>query len=172
VTLSLDTDRARCAGPRHTVQGVLAIPSTLIREDGEVDIPSFRQVLGFCVECGAHGLVFPVNASEFTSLSDAERLTLAEVLVEQNDRRLRVIAGVAGASEEAAARFGKHVRDTGADGVTAMPHYVRRGEFPERVVFDYYRKTSDAARIPVFTQNHVPPVGTNTPAGFISKPCR
>ena len=65
-------------------RGIFTIPSTPFREDGEIDIPSFRRVIDFCIECDAHGLVFPVNASEFTSLSDAERFQLSEVLVEQN----------------------------------------------------------------------------------------
>jgi len=65
-------------------RGIFTIPSTPFREDGEIDVPSFRAVVDFCVACGAHGLVFPVNASEFTSLSDVERFALSEVLVEQN----------------------------------------------------------------------------------------
>ena len=57
-------------------RGIFTIPSTPFQENGEIDIPSFRRVVDFCVECGAHGLVFPVNASEFTALSDAERYQL------------------------------------------------------------------------------------------------
>ena len=37
-------------------RGIFTIPSTPFREDGEVDVPSFRRVVDFCVECGAHGL--------------------------------------------------------------------------------------------------------------------
>jgi dihydrodipicolinate synthase/N-acetylneuraminate lyase len=53
--------------------GIYTIPSTPYKENGEIDIPSFRRTVDFCVECGAHGLVYLVNASEFTALSDAER---------------------------------------------------------------------------------------------------
>ncbi len=86
-------------------RGVFTIPSTPFREDGSIDIPSFRRVVDFCVECGAHGLVYPVNASEFTSLSDAERFTLTEVLVEQDAGRIPAIIGVAGVAKEVAAKF-------------------------------------------------------------------
>ena len=57
----------------ESYRGIFTIPPTPFREDGEIDIPSFRRVIEFCIECGAHGLVYPVNASEFTALSDAER---------------------------------------------------------------------------------------------------
>ncbi len=154
------------------LRGIFTIPSTPFQPDGEIDIPSFRRVVDFCVECGAHGLVYPVNASEFTSLSDEERFTLTEVLVEQNGGRIPAIIGVAGVSAEAAAKFARHARAIGADGVIAMPPYVHTGELPERVIFDYYRKISDAAQLPVFIQNYMPPVGTNLPADTLLKLCR
>ncbi len=106
-------------------RGVFTIPSTPFCEDGEIDVPSFRRVVDFCVAFGAHGLVYPVNASEFTSLSDAERFRLTEVLVEQNAGRVPAIIGVAAVTQEVAARFARHARDVGADGVIAMPPYIK-----------------------------------------------
>ena len=70
--------------------------------------PSLQRMIDFCIECGSHGLVYPVNASEFTALSDAERLQLSEVLVRQNAGRLPAIIGVAGVAPEVAEGFAKH----------------------------------------------------------------
>ena len=153
-------------------RGIFTIPSTPFQESGEIDIPSFRRLVDFCIECGAHGLVFPVNASEFSALSDDERFQLAEVLVEQNEGRLPVIIGVAGVSQEVAARFANHARDIGADGVIAMPPYARRTGISEEVIFDYYRNISDVAQIPIFIQNYVPPIGTDMSVEFLLKLCR
>ncbi|NQT94202.1 MAG: dihydrodipicolinate synthase family protein [Lentisphaerae bacterium] len=157
---------------RTTFRGIFTIPSTPFGEDGEVDVPSFRRVVDFCVECGAHGLVFPVNASEFTSLSDVERFDLAEVLVERNAGRIPAIIGVAAVSKQAAAKFARHAREIGADGVIAMPPYIKRGPISESVIFDYYRAISDAAQIPVFIQNYGPPVGTDMSAALLMRLCR
>ncbi|MGC9349142.1 MAG: dihydrodipicolinate synthase family protein [Anaerolineae bacterium] len=153
-------------------RGVFTIPSTPFTEDGEIDIPSFRRVVDFCVECGAHGLVYPVNASEFTSLSDVERLKLAEVLVDQNAGRIPAIIGVAGVAKEVAAAFADHAREIGADGVIAMPPYIKRGHFSEDLIFDYYQAISDAAGIPVFIQNYSPPVGTDMSAALLLRLCQ
>jgi 4-hydroxy-tetrahydrodipicolinate synthase len=151
-------------------RGIFTIPSTPFKENGEIDIPSFRRVVDFCIECGAHGLVFPVNASEFTALSDAERFQLSEVLVEQNAGRLPAIIGVAGVSQEVAVKFAEHAHDIGADGVIAMPPYIHH--ISGKLIFDYYQKISDAARIPIFIQNYGPPVGTDMSAEFLIKLCR
>ena len=157
---------------REPFRGIFTIPSTPFRADGAIDVPSFRRVVDFCIECGAHGLVFPVNASEFTALSDAERMELSEVLVEHNAGRLPVIIGVAGVAQEPAAEFARHARSIGADGVIAMPPYVRRGELPEAVIVDYYRAIAEAACLPVFIQNNPAPVGTDMPARLLLKLCR
>lgn len=157
---------------QKTYRGIFTIPSTPFREDGEIDVPSFRRLVDFCIECGAHGLVFPVNASEFTSLSDIERFELSEVLVDQNAGRLPVVIGVAGVSQEAAAKFARHAHDIGADCVIAMPPYIRRSKLPERLIFNYYRKISDEAQMPVFIQNYVPPIGTDMSPKFVLKLCR
>jgi 4-hydroxy-tetrahydrodipicolinate synthase len=126
----------------------------------------------FCVECGAHGLVYPVNASEFTSLSDAERFQMCEVLVEQNAGRIPAIVGVAGVTKEVASKFAKHAHDIGADGVIAMPPYIKRGALSEKLILDYYQAISDAAQMPIFIQNYSPPIGTDMSAEFLLTLCR
>jgi dihydrodipicolinate synthase/N-acetylneuraminate lyase len=140
-------------------RGIFTIPSTPFREDGQIDVAGFRNIVDFCVACGAHGLVFPVNASEFTSLSDDERKRLSEVMVEQNAGRIPTMIGVAGVTREVAAAFARHAREVGADSVIAMPPYVKRGESSEGEIFEYYRAISDAAQLPVCIQNYSPPIG-------------
>jgi 4-hydroxy-tetrahydrodipicolinate synthase len=153
-------------------RGVFTIPSTPFREDGEVDVASLKRTVDFCIECGAHGLVYPVNASEFSALSDAERFQLAEVLVEQNAGRIPAIIGVAGVSTEVTARFARHAHDIGADGVIAMPPYVRRAPLSRDAIVGYYRAISDSAQLPVFIQNYGPPIGTDMSAAFLLELCR
>jgi dihydrodipicolinate synthase/N-acetylneuraminate lyase len=158
----------------HTTpfRGIFTIPSTPFRADGEVDVVSFRHLVDFCVECGAHGLVYPVNASEFTSLSDAERFQLSTVLVEQNAGRIPAIIGVAGVAKEVAATFAAHAREIGADGVIAMPPYINRGTLTEHDIIAYYGAIAEAAQLPVFIQNYGPPVGTDMSAALLLRLCR
>jgi hypothetical protein len=153
-------------------RGIFTIPSTPFRENGEIDVPGFQRIVDFCVECGAHGLVFPVNASEWIHLSDEERLVLSQALVERNRGRIPVTIGVSAASEEQAARFAEHARAISADAVIAMPPHIRRHPLSETVIFDYYRAISRAARLPVFIQNWYGPIGTEMSAQFLLRLCR
>lgn len=157
---------------KRPFRGIFTIPSTPFHPNGEIDVPGFRRIVDFCVECGAHGLVYPVNASEFTSLSDAERMQLSAVLVEQNAGRIPAIIGVAGVTKEVAAKFAAHARDIGADGVIAMPPYIKRGALPEALIVDYYRAISDAGRLPIFIQNYSPPIGTDMSSELLLTLCQ
>ena len=153
-------------------RGIFTIPTTPFQENGDVDEASFRRVIDFCIDCGAHGLVYPVNASEFFTLTDAERMRMSEVMVEQNAGRVPIVIGVAGVSREVAMVFAKHARDIGADSVIAMPPYANKAGVKMDAVYDYYVGIAEAAQIPVWIQNNMPPIGIQMTAEFLLKMCR
>jgi 4-hydroxy-tetrahydrodipicolinate synthase len=154
------------------MRGIFTIPSTPFNEDLSIDIPGFRRIVEFCVKCGAHGLVYPVNASEFTSLSDEERFILAKEMVQAAGGKIPTVIGAAASTKQNAMKFAAHAREIGASAVIAMPPYVRVKSFSDDVIFDYYQGISDAARLPVFIQNHEAPIGTNLSSEFLLKLCR
>ena len=134
-------------------RGVFTIPSTPFMEDGSVDWPGLRRVVDFCVGCGAHGLVWPVNASAFAALTDAERLEGMGVVVEHTAGRIPVILGVQGVSDQHAALFSARAAELAADGVIAMAPYVQELE-DEAAVVRYFRAIDRAVDVPIFVQNH------------------
>ncbi len=139
-------------------RGVFTIPVTPFDESGEVDEASLRRTIDFCVSCGAHGIVTPVNASEFTSLTDDERKQITCIACQQTAGRVPVVIGISAVSPEAAVAFARVAEEAGADAVIAMPPYVRKAG-PEGV-YAYYKAISDACRLPIFIQNYVAPIGT------------
>jgi dihydrodipicolinate synthase/N-acetylneuraminate lyase len=134
-------------------RGVFTIPSTPFDEQSHVDWAGLRRVVDFCVECGAHGIVWPVNASAFAVLSDEERLQGAQVVVEQVAGRVPVVIGVQGVCTTHAAMFGHHANKIGADAVIAMAPYIQKME-DERSLLEYYQGISDVVDVPIFIQNH------------------
>jgi 4-hydroxy-tetrahydrodipicolinate synthase len=139
-------------------RGVFAIPVTPFTESGELDLPSLRRCVDFCVAAGGHGVVAPVNASEFFTLTEAERKLVVETIVQQAAGRVPVVAGVSGASTAIAVEMARHAGRAGADSVMAMPPFVRHPG-PEEIVA-FYRAVAEAAGVPVWVQDYVPPVGT------------
>ncbi len=139
-------------------RGVFAIPVTPFDRDGNLDEASLRRCVDFCVAAGAHGIVAPVNASEFFTLTEAERERGVEVVVEQAAGRRPVVAGVTGSSTQVAVEMARHAAGAGADSVMAMPPFVRHPG-PDEIV-EFYGAVAEAAGVPVWIQDYVPPMGT------------
>ncbi len=150
------------------MRGIYTIPSTPFHENGQLDEDGLRRIVDFCVGCGAHGIVSPVNASAFTTLTDDERKTVIRIVVEQTAGRAPVVSGVAGVTKEHAAMFARYAASVGADAVIAMPPYVNKIGYEDGLVV-YYRAISDAGKIPIHIQNYVPPVGTDMSAKTLAR---
>ncbi len=134
-------------------RGVFTIPSTPFNEQLQLDEEGLRRIIDFCVGCGAHGLVYPVNASSFTLLSDEERIRASRIVVEQCAGRIPVVLGVAGLTKEHAALFAREANAMGANAVIAMTPYVNKIS-DDNLIVDYFRAIAQAAHLPVFIQNH------------------
>ncbi|MFN8523765.1 MAG: dihydrodipicolinate synthase family protein [Chloroflexota bacterium] len=148
-------------------RGVFAIPVTPFHDDGALDLGSLRRCVEFCVRSGAHGVVAPVNASEFFTLTEDERRRVVEVVVESAAGLIPVVAGVSGASTQVAVAMAAHARAAGVDSVIAMPPYVRHPAGEEIVQF--YAAVAEAAQVPVWIQDYVAPMGTPMPAALLAR---
>jgi len=142
----------------QTFRGIFAIPVTPFTPDGDLDIPSLRRCVEFCIVAGAGGVVAPVNASEFFTLTESERKTVVETVVEQTNGRVPVVAGVSGSSTQVAVEMASHAGQAGADSVMAMPPFVRHPG-PDEIV-EFYGAVAKAGGVPVWIQDYVAPMGT------------
>lgn len=148
-------------------RGVFTIPCTPFTETGALDLDSLRSEVDFCVDAGAHGIVAPVNASEAWTLTDDERRTVAETIVESVGGRIPVVVGVSAGSAIAAVAFARHAAEIGADAVIALPPTGPTASLS--AIYDFYRLLSEAIAIPIFIQNHDAPYGTRLSAEFVAQ---
>ncbi len=148
-------------------RGVFTIPCTPFTETGALDLDSLRREIVFCLEAGAHGIVAPVNASEFWTLSDEERKMVAQVIVQEVAGRVPTVIGVTGAAAPIAVALARHAEHIGADAVIALPPHARTAS--QAVIFDYFRALSEAISIPIFVQNHDAPAGTRMAPEFVAQ---
>jgi dihydrodipicolinate synthase/N-acetylneuraminate lyase len=148
-------------------RGVFAIPPTPFTDDGGVDYEGLNRCVDFCVAAGAHGIVAPVNASEFWTLTDDERKAVAQTIIARTAGRAMTMIGVQGTSIPHAVLFAKHAQSIGADSVIAMPPYVRTAS--PAMIIAYYTALNEAIDIPICIQNHDPPGGTRMTPEFVAR---
>ena len=133
------------------IQGILPVVQTAVAADGDLDVASMQRQVRLCIDAGAHGMVYPVLASEFQFLSDRERQRMVEVVVGEAAGQIPVIAGVAAPTRQIAVEHAAYARHVGADAVIAMPPYIATANRDE--IFAYYQAISDAAEMPVMIQH-------------------
>lgn len=149
------------------LRGVYAIPPTPFTDGDELDEASLRRCVDFCVMNGADGIVAPVNASEGPFLTDGERRRVVEILVEQTNRRVPVVAGVSSASTRHSVDYAREAGEIGVDSVMAMPPFVRHPSSDE--IPGFYLALGRAVQVPIWIQNYVAPVGTPMSAALVAR---
>lgn len=149
------------------LEGIVAIPVTPFAADGSVDEKSLRREVGFALGAKVNGLLVPVNASEWFTLSDEERRRIVEVIIGEVAGQIPVVVGVTAQSNRLAIEFAQHARRVGAGAVNAMPPHVL--QLDEDGCFEFYRELSRAAEMPVIVQNYYPPLGTPMSVGLLCR---
>lgn len=136
------------------LRGMFPVLQTPLLADGELDVASLRREVSFCIDAGAHGLVFPALGSEVQYLSDHERQTLTKAVVDEARGRVPVVATVSAPSAAIAVEHARYAADIKADAVMALPPYITPGSPAE--ILDYYRRIGQAAQLPLIVQNAAP----------------
>lgn len=148
-------------------RGVYVILPTPFDDSGALDLEGLQRIVAFSIECGAHGVVGPANASEAPYLSDAERRQVVETTARAAAGRVPYVVGVTAACAPLAVEWARHAEQCGADMVMAMPPFIQRASDGE--IRDYYAAIGEATRLPVCIQNYQGPGGTPLSAAFMNR---
>lgn len=141
---------------KHGWRGIFVIAASPFDDQGVLLYDELARHSDWIVRAGAHGIAWPVNYSEVTTLSYEERVRGARVVVEAVSGRVPVIIGVSGPGESAAADYARQAREAGADGVVAiLPQGFNTSDYD--LVKGYYTAVARAAGLPVFVQNQGAP---------------
>ncbi|MFH1085258.1 MAG: dihydrodipicolinate synthase family protein [Chloroflexota bacterium] len=154
-----------------TFRGYYAIAMTPFSETGELLWNELAREFDWIARAGAHGVVWPVNNSEFYTLSEGERARGFKVMVDAVGGRIPTVAGTADTSTGAAALLTRAAAQAGCDAVIAMPPWSVHMTDPA-LVKHFYRAVAEAAGVPVFIQNLAGWVGSNLSTSLVLELCR
>ena len=97
------------------LQGIFPVIPTLFSDRNEIDLPAQRRVIRFALEAGAHGLVFPGVASEYSHLSPPEREQLLALIAAETAGAVPLVGGASAPRAD----------EVVAAGAVAMKHGIR-----------------------------------------------
>lgn len=131
--------------------GIYPALQATFSKNGDLDTQSMERQVAFNIECGTHGLVFPVLGGELKHMSESERQRMVEVVVGSAAGQVPVVAGVSAPCTPIAVEHARHAARVGADAIIALPPFPNSGGHDEMV--SYYRAIAAAFEGPVFVQH-------------------
>jgi dihydrodipicolinate synthase/N-acetylneuraminate lyase len=136
--------------PERMMRGVFPILVTPFDNESRVDEESLRRLVEFNISAGVHGLGVALG-SEVFRLSEAERLQVARIVVEQARGRVPVVINTGAQGTDLAVHYSRMAEEAGADALMVMPpSFVPAGPAEIR---EYFQAISEAVRIPIFIQD-------------------
>ena len=115
--------------------------------DYELDEPSLRNLIEFWIGEGVHGLIPTGSTGEFARLTTSELKNVIEIVVDQTNSRVPVLAGTASASTQLAIELSKYSEDVGADGLQIVPPFY--GTLTDEEIYQHYKAIAEAVNIPI-----------------------
>jgi 4-hydroxy-tetrahydrodipicolinate synthase len=155
---------------QHSFRGFFTILSTPFNTDGDIAWADLERLADFVCRSGCHGLVWPVNDSEFSLLSYGERIEGFQRIVRTVGGRLPVVLGAADTNQAGAVAYAQAAAQAGADVIIAMPPWHTKLGTRDQIV-DYYRAIAQASGLPVCIQNFSAPLGSDLSAETIAEIC-
>jgi 4-hydroxy-tetrahydrodipicolinate synthase len=145
------TARSALAAPATTWRGLFPIAQTPFTPDNRLDLVALAEQVRFCTRTRVPGLIWPQLASNWTTLSEDERLRGAEALLDAaRGTGTAVVIGVQAVDGDlaTAVRFARHAQAHGAPAIISLP--PPRASEDEMAV--YYGRIGAATALPLVLQ--------------------
>jgi 4-hydroxy-tetrahydrodipicolinate synthase len=145
IPLSADTG----SRPKR-IEGVFPIAQSPFTDSDQLDLNTLVEELQFIDRGRVHGFVWPQLASEWSTLSESERMAGTEAVCREGKKlRPAIIIGAQAPSIPVAVRYAKHAAKCGADAVIALPPSNAEDQ---NALLEYYSAIGKATELPLVVQ--------------------
>ena len=149
------------------VKGIIVSLPTPFTPDNNLDENGLRHNVKFLIGNGVHALAPTTTTGEFWALSDFEYKREIEIVVEEANGKIPVIAGVGSNNTQIAVKLANVAKNAGADGIFVVPPYYNR---PTQVgLYCHYKAILEAVDIPTIIYNEPLRAGVNMSVDVIFK---
>ena len=138
------------ASSSKPLRGIFPVAQTPFTEWNKLDLDSLIDEVRFIHRGGVHGFVWPQMASEWMTLSEAERLEGNEAIASTGKRlRPAIVIGVQGANLASAIKYAKHAEKVGANAIISLPPSENSDP---KTDLEYYKAVGASTELPMFVQ--------------------
>ena len=118
---------------------------------GSVDEAGVRRLGRRQIDAGVHFLVPVGTTGESPTLTLAERLRIVEILADEADGRVPILAGAGGYDTREVIEAAAGMKKAGADGLLSVTPYYNRPT--QEGLFQHYRAVAESTTLPIIVYN-------------------
>jgi len=137
---------------------------------GKVDEKRLRELVEFQIKNGTSGIVPCGTTGESATLSVEEHERVVEVIIEQVNKRVAVIAGTGSNSTQEAITLTRHAAKAGATASLQIAPYYNRPT--QKGLYEHFKAIAEAVDIPMVIYNIASRTGVNIEPETIARLAR
>jgi 4-hydroxy-tetrahydrodipicolinate synthase len=132
------------------IEGIFPIAQSPFTDADRLDVNTLVEELRFIDRGRVHGFVWPQLASEWSTLTESERMAGTEAICGEGKKlRPAIVIGAQAPSTPLAVRYAQHAAKCGADAIIALPPPKADDE---AVLLEYYSAIGKATDLPLIVQ--------------------
>jgi 4-hydroxy-tetrahydrodipicolinate synthase len=133
-------------------EGIMPALVTPFTDDGKkIDEEALRTLVTKCIDLGVSGVVPCGTTGEFVNLTTKEKKKVIDVVINQADGKVKVVAGTGASGTEQAVEMTKYAKDAGADAALVVtPYYLKPAD---RGIYQHYETIASKVDLPIILYN-------------------
>ncbi|MGH2435606.1 MAG: dihydrodipicolinate synthase family protein, partial [bacterium] len=135
-------------------EGVYSVLPTPFETNGDLDEASLRRIVALFLNAGVNGLTVLGVTSEVAKLDEEERARVLDIVVEEVNGRVPVIAGTTAEGTRTCVTYSRRAREAGASAVMVSP--PRMAKVNSDAVVRHYHTLSAAVDLDIVVQDYPP----------------
>lgn len=145
-------------------EGIYPVLSLPFDAKRDIDYESLRDLVEFCIEKGAHGIMMFGIASEFYKITDEESREVIKAIVTSIRKRVPFVVGVGKLSTATTVMQARFCVDNAVDGLIVLPPYFM--PISRQKLLEHYINIARSVTLPIIIQDAPQMSGVNMDVDF------
>lgn len=124
---------------------------TPMKEDGSIDLESFKKLIDWHIESGTNAIVVAGTTGESATLTLDEHFSLINTAVKQANGQVPIIAGAGTNSTQHTLELCENAKKAGANGLLLVTPYYNKPT--QKGLYEHYKTVADKIGMPIILYN-------------------
>ena len=135
----------------NNINGVMPAMITSFNKDESINKEGIRKTINYLISERVDGLYITGSTGETFLMSQEEKKQAIEIIVEEVNGRVPVIAHIGSIGTKITTELGQYAEKVGVDALSALPPFYYG--FSNDEIFNYYKDISNSTSLPITVYN-------------------